>query len=37
MNARYIYTDRDGTGRQDPALRAYSSEYVGRECERAGA
>lgn len=33
---RYLYTDRDGTGRQDPAIRAYGSVYVGRECEQAG-
>ena len=32
----YVYTDRDGTGRQDPAIRAYGSPYVGRVCEQAG-
>jgi hypothetical protein len=34
--ARYTYTDRDGVGMQDPAIRAYGSPYVGRVCERAG-
>jgi hypothetical protein len=37
MAAKYVYTDRDGTGRQDPAIRAYGCRFVGRECERAGA
>lgn len=32
----YRYTDRDGTGRQDPAIRAYGCLYVGMTCERAG-
>lgn len=35
--ARYVYTDRDGVGVQDPAIRAYGSRLVGMECERAGA
>ena len=35
--ARYLYTDRDGVGIQDPAIRAYGSPYVGLTCERAGA
>jgi hypothetical protein len=30
------YTDRDGVGIQDPAIRAYGSVYVGLLCERAG-
>lgn len=30
------YTDRDGVGRQDPAIRAYGSPWVGKLCERAG-
>lgn len=34
---RYVYTDRDGVGTQDPAIRAYGSDYIGRECVRAGA
>jgi hypothetical protein len=34
--ARYVYTDRDGVGVQDPAIRAYGSKFVGQTCERAG-
>lgn len=37
FNPSHRYTDRDGTGRQDPAMRAYPSQYVGKLCERAGA
>jgi len=33
----YLYTDRDGVGVQDPAIRAYECRFVGRVCERAGA
>jgi hypothetical protein len=33
---RYTYTDRDGRGVQDPAIRAYGSAWVGQQCERAG-
>ena len=33
----YVYTDRDGVGMQDPAMRAYGSPFIGRTCERAGA
>lgn len=33
---KYLYTDRDGVGIQDPAMRAYPSPYVGKVCERAG-
>lgn len=32
----YMYTDRDGLGVQDPAIRAYGSPWVGQLCERAG-
>lgn len=35
--AKFVYTDRDGAGIQDPAIRAYGSPYVGLTCERAGA
>lgn len=37
IETHYIYTDYDGTGRQDPALRAYGSLYVGQQCRRDGA
>jgi hypothetical protein len=37
QSQRYLYTDRDGTGRQDPAIRAYGSRFLGRICVRAGA
>jgi len=37
MTKRYVYTDRDGIGRPDPAIRAYGCLFVGRICERAGA
>jgi hypothetical protein len=33
----YVYTDRDGIGVQDPAIRAYGCQWIGQECERAGA
>jgi hypothetical protein len=36
IETRYVYTDYDGTGRQDPAMRAYGSAYVGEACERDG-
>jgi hypothetical protein len=36
-SSRYIYTDRDGVGIVDPAIRAYGSPYVGMQCVRAGA
>jgi hypothetical protein len=32
----YVYSDRDGVGIQDPAIRAYGSRFVGQECELAG-
>jgi hypothetical protein len=32
-----VYTDRDGVGTQDPAIRAYGCRYAGQTCERAGA
>jgi len=33
---KYTYTDRDGFGVQDPAIRAYGCAYIGRQCVRAG-
>lgn len=32
----YTYTDRDGMGRVDKAIKAYGSPWVGQTCERAG-
>lgn len=32
----YRYTDRDGVGTQDPAVRGYGSPWVGQVCRRAG-
>lgn len=34
--SRYRYTDRDGVGIQDPAIRAYGCRYVGKICRRDG-
>lgn len=34
---RYVYTDSDGVGVQDPAIRAYGSRFLGMQCERVGA
>lgn len=33
----YRYTDRDGVGIQDPAIRAYGCRFLGMTCRRAGA
>jgi hypothetical protein len=33
----YVYTDRDGMGVQDPAIRAYGSRFLNQVCVRAGA
>lgn len=33
----YVYTDRDGVGTVDPAIRAYGSPFVGQRCVRDGA
>lgn len=34
--SRYVYTDRDGIGIQDPAIRAYGCRFVGMTCVRSG-